>query len=212
MNQYHKIYNIFKRDITTNKLIMWEYYSAEVEWLSTNEWVATEKVDGTNIRIIWDGKSISFGGKTDRAQLHKDLVSRLEELFSDKVALFDEKFGEKEVCFYGEGYGAGIQKGGKYQEAKDFVMFDVNINGIWLNRGDVEGIAEAFGVKTVPVVATGTLTILVGLVSKGLKSQWGDFIAEGIVCRPKVEFLNKAGERIIIKIKDRDFRHEADNN
>lgn len=39
----------------------------------------------------------------------------------------------------------------------------------------------------------------------GFKSTWGDFQAEGIVARPSVELKNRAGERIITKIKCKDF-------
>jgi hypothetical protein len=40
---------------------------------------------------------------------------------------------------------------------------------------------------------------------EGFKSHWGDFIAEGIVARPKVELKTRAGHRIITKLKYKDF-------
>ena len=43
------------------------------------------------------------------------------------------------------------------------------------------------------------------MTRKGFSSQWGDFIAEGIVARPKVEMKTRRGDRIITKIKYRDF-------
>lgn len=43
------------------------------------------------------------------------------------------------------------------------------------------------------------------MTRKGIKSQWGDFIAEGIVARPATELLTRNGERIITKIKHKDF-------
>ena len=54
---------------------------------------------------------------------------------------------------------------------------------------------------------TGTLTLddAVELVRKGFNSQWGEFTAEGIVARPKVELFNREGKRIITKIKHKDF-------
>ena len=42
-------------------------------------------------------------------------------------------------------------------------------------------------------------------VEEGLKSRGGDFPAEGIVARPTVEMCNRAGHRIITKIKGKDF-------
>lgn len=205
MNEYHKIYNIYKRDVLTNCLIKGNYYDPYVEFLKNLDWVATEKVDGTNIRIQWNGKELKFGGKTDNAQLHAGLVKRLNDLFEDKKELFAEKFGEYPVCLYGEGYGAGIQTGGCYKNEKDFVLFDVWINGNWLNRGEVEGIAQMMGLEMVPIVKIAPLEELVKVVEGGLKSSWGDFIAEGVVARPMFELKNKFGERLIVKIKARDL-------
>jgi len=39
-----------------------------------------------------------------------------------------------------------------------------------------------------------------------IESVWGDFQAEGIVARPGVELFDRAGRRIITKLKCRDFR------
>jgi hypothetical protein len=33
----------------------------------------------------------------------------------------------------------------------------------------------------------------------------GDFIAEGLVAKPAVELRNRRGERIVVKIKHKDF-------
>lgn len=205
MEEYHKIETIFERDMVTNKLIDKKFRRPEFEYLADLIWIGTEKVDGTNIRIMWNGTDIKIGGKTDNAQIHKELVQKLEELFYTKKEVFIEKFGEKQVCLYGEGYGAGIQTGGIYKATKDFVLFDVLIDGYWLDRGNVQGIADMFGVDIVPIVKEGTLYELVDMVKSGFKSKWGDFVAEGIVARPTVELTNKFGERIITKIKYRDF-------
>jgi hypothetical protein len=40
----------------------------------------------------------------------------------------------------------------------------------------------------------------------GFSSTWGDFNAEGIVARPICELKSRNGERIITKLKHRDFR------
>ena len=205
MIPYHKIENIFERNLITNKLIRGKYRSEAVEYLSSLEWIATEKVDGTNIRVMWDGEKVTFGGKTDNAQLHGDLIKRLYELFGDKKEIWLEKFGEKKVCLYGEGYGAGIQKGGVYGPTKDFILFDVLIDGIWLERGNVEGVADIFDINVVPIAIEGDLLEIVQIVEQGLESFWGDFICEGVVARPINELKDKRGNRIIVKVKTRDF-------
>jgi len=46
----------------------------------------------------------------------------------------------------------------------------------------------------------------------GLVSKWGDFEAEGIVARPAVELKTRAGERIITKLKTRDFHANIESS
>ena len=192
------------------KIIEGEYSKPEFEYLKDNQWVFTEKVDGTNIRIMWDGEKVVFGGKTDNAQLPVFLLYRLQELFegTKKRKLFKEVFGEEsDVCLYGEGYGAKIQKGGGnyIPDGVDFVLFDVKIGDWWLERDNIEDIARKFGLKVVPIIGMGTLTEMVEMTRDGFNSQWGDFLAEGIVAKPKVELKNRKGERVIVKIKHKDF-------
>ena len=212
MNTYHKIKTIYKRDPKNMRLIFEGQWSKpEFQFLANNNWVFTEKVDGTNIRVMWDGKNVSFNGKTDRAELYKPLVKKLEETFSteDKRELFKNMFGEEGgVCLYGEGYGRKIQSGGNYiKDGNDFVLFDIKIGNLWLERENVEDIANRLNTKIVPIVGKGTLFEAVELVKNGLISQWGDFEAEGLVCRPEVELKNRRGERVITKIKAKDFKN-----
>ena len=217
MKQYHKINTIFKRDMTNHGKIMEGTYSEpEFEYLANNEWVFTEKVDGTNIRVMWDGANVVFGGKTDNAQMPTFLLYKLQELFEGTVKkqLFINKFNQDvvpeekiQVCLYGEGYGAKIQKGGGnyIPNGVDFVLIDIKIGDLWLQREDVEDIAKHFGIKIVPIKGTGTLKEMVEKVRNGFTSQWGNFDAEGIVARPKVELQTRRGYRIITKIKHKDF-------
>ena len=212
MNTYHKIQTVFKRDPETKfkTLLEGEFSLPEFEYLKDNKWIFTEKVDGTNIRVMWDGRAIRFNGKTDKAQLHADLIENLHKMFADKDALFRESFippegHEVSVCFYGEGYGAGIQTGGCYREDKSFVLFDVKIAGWWLQRTDVEEIAHKFGIDIVPIIGEGTLSEMVEMAKIGTTSTWGTFLAEGIVARPKTELKQRNGGKIITKIKHKDF-------
>ena len=67
-------------------------------------------------------------------------------------------------------------------------------------------ITSRLGIKIVPKVREGTLDDAVELTRSGFKSEWGIFIAEGIVARPKVELQTRGGHRIITKIKHEDFK------
>ncbi|WP_417744758.1 RNA ligase family protein [Rosistilla oblonga] len=184
-----------------------QYSIPEFEFLANNYWMFTEKVDGTNIRIMWNDGHVQFGGKTDNASLPAPLVDRLRKQFPDDsmfVSAFPGCSGN--VCLYGEGYGPKIQNGGKYKDYQDFVLFDVKVGDWWLQRNDVIDVADKLGLDVVPVIGYGTLAECIEMVQGGFKSHWGDFEAEGVVARPSVELFNRGGQRIITKIKCRDFR------
>lgn len=206
MKTYHKIQTVYKRDPDTKfkTLLDKEFSLPEFEFLRNNEWVFTEKVNGTNIRIMF-ADDIEFRGKTDRAEMPAQLIKKLEERFLPQLKIFKDTFPEG-VCLYGEGYGPKIQKGGgNYREDQDFVLFDVKIEDWWLQRKDVEGIAIKLGLDIVPVLSTGTLPYMVSMVQKGFNSTWGEFIAEGIVARPATELKTRSNHRIITKVKCKDF-------
>lgn len=214
MKTYHKIQTLFLRDPNTNykKLMEGHWSKPEFAYLQDVPWIIEEKIDGTNIRIMWDGVNVKIGGKTDNAQLHMDLVRNIEAMVDvEKVKeLFVPKEDQPlEVCLYGEGCGAGIQKGGgNYSPDKTFILFDVNINGMWLERENVADIAEKLGLKTAPVIDNLSLNGVVELCREGFKSQYGDFTAEGIIARPATELTNRFGERVITKLKCTDFHAE----
>ena len=206
--EYIKIPNIFKREtFGNNKLIEGEYSSKELAYLKDALWEFTEKIDGTNIRIVWDGYRVSFMGRTDKAQIPAHLLEKLNELFGgeSKEELFEQTFGKKGVILFGEGYGEKIQKGGGLYGPVNFRLFDVNIDGFWLVQEAVDGIAETFNIKTAPFMFRGTLEDGVRFIKSHPKSVLRDAEMEGIVGRPTVQMFSRTGERIMVKIKCRDF-------
>lgn len=211
MKEYPKIETIFERDMEGNKkLIVGKFRNPLVEYLKDNEWVFTEKVDGTNIRIVWNGHKVQFGGRTDNAQIPSQLLNRLDELFQGNIneELFEQKFGENEVILFGEGYGAGIQKGGgDYIDGKDFILFDVMVGDIFLERENVEDIAKVFGVIAVPIMSAKTIEEAIRLVESVPNSTIGKGIRkiEGVVGTPKQRICDFRGNRTIVKIKVEDF-------
>ena len=217
MKEYHKIQTIFKRDMSNKGRIMeGEFSEPEFEYLKDNVWIFTEKVDGTNIRVMWNGEIITFGGKTDNAQIPAFLINKLQEIFGGEInkQIFINSFNQNDnqdeeikVCLYGEGYGARIQKGGGnyIPDGVDFILIDIKIGDWWLKRDGIEDVAQKFNLKVVPIVGEGTLKDMVEMTKIGLKSQWGNFMAEGMVAKPLVELKTRSGKRIITKIKHKDF-------
>lgn len=137
MVEYNKIETVFNRDTTgTKKLIRGDWRNEAVEYLKDSKWQFTEKFDGTNIRVIWDGHYISFAGRTDKATIPQFLLEYLNNTFStpEVEQLFEQTYGEKQVILFGEGYGPKIQKGGNYREDVSFILFDVLVGENYQER------------------------------------------------------------------------------
>lgn len=209
MQKYHKIETLFERDEKTKKLIVGKFRNPTIEFLKDNTWTFTEKVDGTNIRIFWDGHKVEFGGRTDNSLIPAHLINRLNELFGGEVnaQLFEQKFGETPVELFGEGYGVKIQNGGAYRDNVDFILFDVMINDNYQPRESVEEIANYFGIDIVPIALEGTLQDGIDYVLNNRKSIIAKNGAEleGLVGRTKIETQSRTGARNIVKIKYCDF-------
>ena len=211
MKEYHKIQTVFKRDPATKHktLLEGDYSIPAFGYLAKNKWVFTEKIDGTNIRVNFENGVVTFGGRTDNAQIPAFLVQKLMEIFTvEKLAAI---FPEGNACLFGEGYGARIQKGGGNYIANGvgFILFDVHCGGYWLERGNVEDISAKCSVPIVPVIGSGTMLDAVERTRIGFPSLVGNCIAEGIVMRPLVELLDRDRHRVISKIKHKDFAPRA---
>lgn len=211
MREYPKISTVFARDPATKfKTVLYgQWATPELAYLASLPWQGSEKIDGMNIRVLWDGERVTFGGRTDRAALPATLVTRLSALFYPGA--FVTIFGDvpRQVCLYGEGYGKGIQHGGHYlTETVDFRCFDIWVNGIWLKQEDVGEIAHRFECEMPPVLfGLHSLLDLCDAVREGFVSRFAEdqtYLAEGLVMRPCIDLLDRRGQRIITKLKYKD--------
>ena len=208
MVEYNKIDTVFNRDIYgTKRLIVDSWRNEAVEYLKDSRWQFTEKFDGTNIRVIWDGHSISFAGRTDKAIIPQHLLEYLNKTFSTQEVeqLFEQVYGDKQVILFGEGYGYKIQNGGSYRNDVSFILFDVMIGENYQERQWVQETAVMLGIDVVPIVLEGTIEEAIEFVKKHPKSTVGTAFMEGVVGRPAVELRDRTGKRIIVKIKYSDF-------
>lgn len=216
MYKYNKMKTLFIRDEhfkVTDKVSCKEF-------LNINKWLVTEKVDGTNIRIIYRPKqteeyrnnpaTLEIKGKQEKSDMPSYLLRVLNRMFD--LEKFMEIFPDvtKGVCLYGEGYGAKIRSGGSYNIGHSFRLFDVWLDGWWLEWDNVENIAKKLGIKTVPVIMETTLEEAVELVKRktlsevALEEAVNYHVAEGIVARayPMVLFRNGTPVKWKLKVKD----------
>ncbi len=212
MEKYHKIQTVYLRDPETNYKTLMEgvWANPEFELLKDIKWVCTEKIDGTNIRILWDGKQVEYRGKTDKAQIPTFLFSVLQSIFTNEI--MKECFPDEDnVCLYGEGYGARIQKGGNYlPDTVNFILFDIKINKWWLQIDSVADIAYRLNIMVVPAIGIWKLEEAVEYVKNAFISTIAynkEYLAEGLIMKPIVDLFNRNGNRIITKIKYKDFNN-----
>lgn len=209
MIEYPKMNTIYKRD-EAGTIIDGEYSRDEYQFLEDREWLFEEKVHGLNVRVIWASPNVSFAGRTNNSQVQGSVMQMLISLFrtADKLPKFSEVFGTSTACLYGEAFGGNINGGRRYGNLAQFLLFDATIDDVWVDRNKLEEIARQFGTHVPKVLGRGTLLEAVEQTRTGIKSSYGDFTAEGFVLRPVIPLLNGRGERIIGKIKYKDFAHE----
>ena len=171
--------------------------------LNMKEVYVMEKIHGTSAHVSYKSGRLGFfaGGGA-----HKPFLEHFDQ--EDLLKGFEAmEVGDTSVIIYGENYGGKIQgMSATYGKYQSFVAFDVKIGDWWLQRKDVENVAEKFEIDVVPVVGIGSLSKAVGMTRYSFKSRWGDFSAEGLVCRPSTELVCRNGKRVITKIKYKDFR------
>lgn len=218
MKEYQKIETPFVRDMDgSKKLIVGQFRNPIVEYLKNCQWICTEKVDGTNIRVYWDGHKLRFYGRTDAASIPSFLLAKLYDIFDNNETeqVMEQMFADREVILVGEGYGNKIQKcGSNYiQNDVNFIGIDVMIKTkdgerfVYLDRRDAEDVFKALGIKMVPIVGTMTLNDAVCTVMSKPYSLISEVkqVMEGVVCVPDVPVYDKSGHRIVVKIKVKDF-------
>ena len=206
--EYPKIESLFNRDPQSHKFIIGDWRAPEFEALYDIPWMSTEKIDGTNVRIMWDGHAVTFAGRTGNASLPATLVNELNARC--RTDHFNQVFPPEKydkLCIYAEGFGRGIQAAGRgyLPQGVDFAVFDIWIGNYWLEWHNVVDVCEKLNLNHVPVLGEGALLFWCEQTRQGFPSKIGGQ-AEGVVARPaRVDLYTRGGQRIIVKMKTKDF-------
>lgn len=182
-------------------------------------WRWTEKLDGTPVRIYWDGYRPTFGGRTENSEIPKELHDWLTDHVTEE--LLEQKFGGVEVMLFGEGVGPKIQQGTAYGDTR-VILFDAlalyvgSENGIWLHLNGTNGIAGDLGMESAPVMLPEHTTPAEVIAAYSSGDAYNSITAmlatntaieaEGVVGTAPHGLLDRRGERIQVKIKRKDFR------
>jgi len=177
----------------------------------------TEKIHGTNSRIgIIDGEFMCGSHKCTMKELDKSnnqstywqpLTSNLKDM------LYCLAEGGKNVIAFGEIFGSKVQCMDYGVEGRTgYRLFDISVNGTYLDWKEVFYYATRFCVPTVPLLYAGPFTDEVvnelvdgpTTVSTDVKSKFKG--REGIVITPLVEqFSPQLGGRMILKAVSVDY-------
>jgi RNA ligase (TIGR02306 family) len=174
----------------------------------------TEKLHGSNCRI---GKCREEDEWEYMAGSHK--VRRKQgtglywEPFKWVKPLLDDLCGDvNDVVVFGEIFGPGVQDLDYGQAERSFRVFDISVNGIYLDWGDVYIACDKHSVPTVPLLYTGPFSLEgVERLTYG-PTTFGDVKCsfkgrEGCVVTPLQEqFSKQLRGRMIVKSVSADYR------
>lgn len=222
--EYPKIHSLWKREgwyfdekeknalqsPNRQSLIIGDY--ACPEFGNIKIWRVEEKIDGTNIRIIYENGKVRFAGRTKDAQIPCHLLQYLQDTFGEwnfsRIFPCKENEPYPKVILYGEGYGPKIQKNGeKYRGEPGFILFDVMVGSWWLEFKSVPEIAKNFCIPSIPVLGYLSEKDIVDFVQMKPQSlinpEYG--CIEGVVCKTQPLLLFRNGEPVMWKLKCKEF-------
>lgn len=202
------------------------------EILAVKEVIATEKLHGSNMRVIFPAgmttiTEIRFGGRNELFNAgdrgfyggrpvqwfldRPDLLQRLTDAFRER--------GYGQVTVFGEVCGAGIQKGVRYVEGDEIVFraFDIQIGDNLVTHNLFEEICELTELPRVPIVWRGepSLAAFDALLEKPSLEGHRNGVSvdnnlmEGVVIRSNPLLRTVFGDWLIVKHKSAKFDEVA---
>lgn len=147
----------------------------------------------------------------DKDETFESLVEKkLIEAIEFENGAYEIELGTKgkKITFYGEGYGDGIRDKQHYCHGNDYIGFDIKVGDTYLLPDVRRQIFDELNIPCVPFLGYMTIDEAIAKVYNQFNTNIGDIpeVAEGIVLTSPcgVRFRN-SGERIIVKVKVKDF-------
>lgn len=211
---FPKIQSPYKRNETG--VFIPEFSLQIFSYLLDNIWLIYEKIDGFNVRVIWDGENVHFNGKSDNTAFTVNQLSYLNSIFKPSL------FAQFDPCvIYGELVGPKCN-GNLYKlQGQEFILFDCyrlsNVTAYhqstagWQDTDFLNELCTLFKIRRSPCIAVMTLRHCTkqfynGTLSEDYKTStmFIDKPSEGFILRPECELSTSRNERVITKLKFRD--------
>ena len=183
-----------------------------------DEVVMTEKIHGTNFRIVihpnlkiseafFDGYvSVTSKGLGNQGLFFKNNQSNENNLYVKTLKTIEHQISgilnvmTEEIMIFGEIYGHGVQDLTYGTKNTEFRVFEVCVNRKWLDWNQLVDFCKSFDLSMVPVAYIGpyNLEILRGMTDGITMIENGNNIREGVVVKPIYEREYQNG-RVIFK-------------
>lgn len=203
------------------------------EIFSCEEIVATEKIHGTNFRVMFpaktnDCKTVRFGSRNNEIGLGSGFygdgpinwwLKVLREHWGAFLEAISCHFEDgHDVIIFGEWFGTGVHGGVSYYDgdAKDFLAFDVMVGGVLVDHDTFAAFCADVRLGAAPLVYRGKPSVDVlnalleqnSIVAKVNGVTLEKNIAEGVVIRPTKMKKNHHDQWIMAKHKSTGFAED----
>lgn len=214
-SKYRKIYTIFERDEKFK--VVEGVINPKLEGIrNIKEFVVSEKIDGTNCCIVLTPKKeILIRKRSDFIEDDKDHHHYFEAIKGIDMQKIKDYFEDSKslIAIFGEACGGNIQKQGKtYSDKPTFRLFDIRCGNNFFDWDDLIEFSKFTGIPLVEWFKFEGKDILdynywLSFLKEVNKKKY----VEGYVIRSRPALLNKFSQRMMFKIKLKDYR-EAKNN
>jgi Rnl2 family RNA ligase len=199
-----------------------EYWFQYHPQLPKLRYVIQEKIHGSNLQLIFQPY------EELRLASRNNLIGYDDSFFTAKTVIendWDSGFMKiqevadeegKKVRVYGEIFGPKVQKGVDYGKERRFLIFDIEVDGVWLSGKEVECFLENLGIGHLMVPILGyadsleeALAFDVNYNSTLTDAEEGTNIMEGGVIKPyEVVVRSPEGSTFYIKKKNDAFKEK----
>ena len=198
--------------------------------VSRDEWVQTLKIHGSNYSIWYDGNEIKYAKRSSFIGGDSFMGNYNFDYDKNVIRMYDyllTHFGCNDITICGEIYGGfynhpdvervansvRVQKGVQYRPDNDFIVFDIMIDGMFVNYDEEKYLCELFELPHVPELARGNFEDLINNTTIFTDSLYKRFdlpeieknYAEGWVMKPNDPTFFGNGSRVILKGKNPEF-------
>lgn len=171
-----------------------------------NGWLVTNKMDGTSV-ILSIGDNPSFHGRTANTKFSAGQSAFMEYQLRESAYCIRSQhpmYDGKQIDIYAELVGPGINGNKHNLDEFELHVFDVRIDGFWLDWGNMLSVVADAELDPVRRLGLAKLDIddIIAIIddrSTGLE------YFEGIVARSDPYLYDNRGNRLMFKLKVSDF-------